>query len=220
MLILIFGVDATNERYVKKKKRAYRRIAPPVKVETDAERLAADQRRMRVADLYLMMKPITEIAQILAVDERTVKSDIELTKDNWIGRATQDIVQKRAERLAMLDKALVAAWEGWERSIGPRTVTKATKTGPGGQPVTSAVTYKRDGDPRFLALVAKFIDQQARLLALNLQPDDPVQENNASQVVIVLPENYRGGAKQIESEVIDASDVEQRASEEVPVIDG
>ena len=99
----------------------------------------------------------------------------------------------------MLDKLISAAWLGWERSLEPRTVTSATKVGPGGQPVTRATTYKRDGDPRFLALIAKYIDQQTRLLGLNLQADDPVVPAFGSQITVVLPENFRSRPKQIES---------------------
>lgn len=189
-------------------------------VETDADRLAVDQRRHRVGVLFVQRKNMVEISKMLDVSVLTVRHDLDVIRSEWIGAATADIIAKRAEELALLDVAIAEAWAGWYRSLEPRTVTKAVKTGPGGQPVTSAVTYKRDGDPRFLALIAKYIDQRARLLGLNLQPDDPVPQNNNSNVVIVLPENYRGGAKQIKSEVTDGVDVEQPSPAAVPGIDG
>lgn len=184
---------------MKKAKRKYTKAHAPVPVVDEAERVVVDQRRARISDLFLVGTPLSSIAKSLLITMETVKRDLVVIRKEWIGRATADIIAKRADRLALLDKLINAAWLGWERSLEPRTLTSATKVGPGGQPVTRATTFKRDGDPRFLALIAKYIDQQTRLLGLNLQADDPVVPAYGSQVTIVLPENFRGRPKQIES---------------------
>ena len=185
---------------MRKRTRNYTKAHAPVKpIVGEEERLVADQRRAKVADLFLGGTHLSVIAKTLLVTMETVKRDLAVIRKEWIGKASEEILAKRGERLALLDKLISAAWLGWERSLEPRTVTSATKVGPGGQPVTRATTYKRDGDPRFLALIAKYIDQQTRLLGLNLQADDPVVPAFGSQITVVLPENFRSRPKQIES---------------------
>lgn len=203
-VVVLFGHEMNlrnNEKSVKKK-RAYTKA--PVPVPVVVEDLVAEERRETVGKMYLKRHRLSDIAKALNISVMTVREDLEVIRKEWIGRASAEMIQLRAEEFAKIDATEAAAWASFERSLRDYTETSATKVGPGGQPVTRAVTYKRDGDPRWLAIVAKCIDQRTRLMNLNLQPDDPAAAAIGSQVVVVLPENFRARPKQIKGVVNEA----------------
>ena len=113
-----------------------------------------DQRRAKVADLFLVGTHLSVIAKTLLVTMETVKRDLAVIRKEWIGKASEEILAKGASGWRCWTSSSLRCLAGLGAVVEPRTVTSATKVGPGGQPVTRATTYKRDGDPRFLALIA------------------------------------------------------------------
>lgn len=107
--------------------------------------------------------------------------------------ATEEILQLRSDEYARLLHVQVEAHEAFDRSCMTRKVKTVVRPSPGrgGQPDITIVSNKRDGDPRWMAIILKCIEARCKLLGLNVTPDEPKQVTNIPHTVIVLPENGR-----------------------------
>lgn len=174
-----------NEKPMKaKRKRRMPQVLDKALVEAK-QRLDLSEvnaRRYKVAELLIEGNIPSVIARLLNVDDRIISKDIARVRKEWFGLATADIVQKRADEYARLLQEQVKLEEAYKRSCEARTVTSATKVGPGGQPITKATTYKRDGDPRWRALIRQCIEARCKLLNLNVFDDSQQQ-----QVYVMVP---------------------------------
>lgn len=158
---------------------------------------AVDDRRYQVVKLFISGRKHVEISRLLGIEKDVVHKDLEVVRKEWIGLATQEVLQLRADEYARLLSEQADAEECFQRSLEPRTVTSATKVGPGGQPITKAVTYKRDGDPRWKAQVLKCIEARCKLLNLNVFDASQHQVLVHTKILYDLPP----AVKQIQHEV-------------------
>jgi transposase len=128
--------------------------------------LAADQRverLQRVAKLYLAGKSALDIARTEGVNRQAIYDDIRRLRKIWWNRNNRAADKIVAEQVAKLDRAEQAAWEGWERSClnSEETTTESGEK----QKVTTKVKGQ-SGDPQFLAVISRLIDQRCKLLKI------------------------------------------------------
>jgi hypothetical protein len=126
-----------------------------------------DERRQRVAGLYVRGKTQKEIAAILGVAQQRISEDLQHAREAWREDMVLSVEKHKAQHLAEIRAVIAEAWLGWERSCLPAEVS-LTKAVEGQQPRREA-SLRREGqagDPSFLAQVQKGLDQKAALLGL------------------------------------------------------
>src|ERR1043166_7135014 len=122
--------------------------------------------------MYLAGRTQLQIARELGLSTFTVSTDIAAMVAEWQRRAAVDFAAHVAVELQRLSGVETQAWESFEKSCQPKKITSAGKRsdtlGEGSSPTVVTVTtiQRPEGDPRFLALVLKCIDQRSRLLGL------------------------------------------------------
>lgn len=168
-----------------------RHIRTPVEVDRD---------RRIVSELYLKMMTLRQISEATGLSIMTVSRDLEAVRKRWQREAVRDIGERKMIELARLDKIEAEAWDAWERSKKPRerkeTLVEKNDEGDGeklrtfSKKRTSLVSEEYVGDPRYLAIIQKCIEQRASLIGLNA----PVKTENTTGIVIanVAPELVEG----------------------------
>jgi predicted transcriptional regulator len=125
--------------------------------------------RAKVAQLYLTKRSINQIAEEIGRSRITVMKDLKAIRAGWFEASMEAVGQRKAEELARIDRIELAAWEGYERSIMVREITKTVleQGGLGGQK-TKAESRKEAliGDPRWLDKVAWCVEQRSKILGL------------------------------------------------------
>ena len=136
-------------------------------------------RRQEVATRYLRGEYQSAIAQVLGVTQAQISFDLKALREIWLASTLRDFDALKAEQLAKIDQVELAAWGAWERSQQPREVSITEQT-EGGEVVgmdgtsqpkrpTRKASMRREGqsgDPRFLAVIQKCIDQRCMILGL------------------------------------------------------
>jgi hypothetical protein len=128
-----------------------------------------NERRARVAELYLKGTPQHKIAGICRVTQSQVSYDLKRLSQQWIESSLMNIDQLKARELAKIDQAERSAWQGWEKSCQTRT-KKRTATSDfekGTRNESSVERIKAAGDPRYIEVVLRCIRQRSELLGLN-----------------------------------------------------
>ncbi len=135
----------------------------------------ADRDRLDVAVHYLAGKSLRQIADWFAknrpyvVTIGTVSRDMEQVRIIWRERAAQLVGERKAEELARLDRIEAEAWEAWERSKKDATKKFGKRQTPAGGVALETVgqeTFQRDGNPKFLELVARCVEKRLDVLGL------------------------------------------------------
>ena len=129
--------------------------------------LAADQRAdrlQRVAKMYLSGVSARDIALKEGVPRQAIYDDMRRLRKIWWNRNNRAADSLIAEQVAKIDRAEQAAWEGWERSCKNAT-EKTTETGGESTKVTKKIKGQ-SGNPSFLAVIAKLIEQRCKLLKI------------------------------------------------------
>ncbi len=125
--------------------------------------------RAKIAQLYLQRRPISEIASAIERSRVTVMSDLKAIRAQWFESSQEAVGKRKAEELARIDRIELVAWEGYERSIKIREITKTVlEQGGLGRLKTKAESRKEAliGDPRWLDKVAWCVEQRAKILGL------------------------------------------------------
>jgi hypothetical protein len=142
--------------------------------KTEALRLA--ERRAKVVELYVMGLRQSEIAVRLGLagpaGEMVVSRDLAAVKKAWADSAVRDWDQDRGRTLGEIAQVKREAWAAFERSKGPEA--------------------KRDGNPRFLALVLDCISDEAELLGLKVAPGERPAPPPIVQFVVHRPDDPTG----------------------------
>jgi hypothetical protein len=134
----------------------------------------------RIADLYLAGRSQQQIGEELGLSQQTVSRELATIRWWWGASAARDVAAAQALELDRLDRLEPEAWDAWERSKGSLVTTEsgtenaAAGTGAGGRSAARRVTRAwtrtrkadRDGDPRYLAEVARCIRLRCKILVL------------------------------------------------------
>ena len=130
---------------------------PNNKRDADADkRRKIDQRRERVAKLYLEGHNQQAIADRVSCCVATVCKDLKALQAEWRENAESDFSDKMATEIAKLDKIEATAWEGFRDS--KETVETNTN---------GATIKKTAGEPRFLVIIQNCIDKRCKILGID-----------------------------------------------------
>lgn len=130
----------------------------------EGEKLIILERRQRVARAYQELTPQWKIAQAEGVSQQTISQDLAFIREQWRQSMLLDADQRMAQELAKIDDLEAKARAGWERSCQDAENIRTTTTAEGTQTVTTR--RGQAGDPRFLDVISKCIQDRCKLLGL------------------------------------------------------
>ena len=134
------------------------------------KKLAIAERRRKVAAMYVRSARMVDIASQLNVSIGTVHSDIETLKEEMRAVAVDDIGTQVGIALARIEEIARQAWEGWARSIGPKTTEKerlVESVEHGDTTAIETAVEQQIGNPTFLQTLLKCEERRAKLLGLD-----------------------------------------------------
>jgi hypothetical protein len=131
----------------------------------DNHEAIVDERRKKVAELYLRGHSQRAIGEVVGVTQQCVSLDLKVIREEWKSRAVEDFKTYVADELAKIDNVEQEFWRAWERSVGEHKRTTRTRTGD--KKEKSTTTEDLAGDPRFLMGVHRCIERRCQLLGLD-----------------------------------------------------
>ena len=164
---------------------------------TPAHKLRLVQRRQQAAELLLQGWTQEAIAGKLGVRPSTIGADLQQVRRTWRQSAIRDFDALQAQELAAIDLVKREAWAGFVRSQQP--AQSATTDGPAGRQASRRTIRNQHGDPHFLLIVLKCIeDRQKRVGRAAAEkiapptPDGPPLTNQQRQALIeaILAEKF------------------------------
>lgn len=162
------------------------------------KRLELEQRRTRVAELYLKGMTQAEIALQLNVDQSTVSRDLAHIQKAWNEAAIRNLDEVKARELAKIDALERTYWKAWERSIGTVQIKTIKARGP--RPTGSRNdpapelaeqtirTEELNGDPRYLEGVMACIERRCKLLGIDAPDKKEVSGPSGGPIPLVWDE--------------------------------
>lgn len=134
--------------------------------DPDHEQFEITRRQERVADLYLQGFTQKQIAVRLVVHQSTISRDLAHVRAEWKASRIRDFDELQTIEIEKIDRVEREAWAAWERSkLDLRKRSKTT--GEDGGAVIKREVIRRDGDPRFLAIVERCIERRCALMGLD-----------------------------------------------------
>ena len=129
------------------------------------------QRREQVTEMYLSGLSMMAIAKELHISDMTVCGDLQALRSQWRTNASDNIAKLTQKELSSIDWVEMEATKAWTRSVGihKKTIKKeGTSAGVQGGSYDETVEHKEElaGDPRFLDIIAKCVDQRCKILGL------------------------------------------------------
>jgi len=124
-----------------------------------------DERRQRVARLYLIGRTQWQIAEEAGCSQSLVSRDLRAIREAWRKSATIDFDEARAKELAKLEEVEREAWDAWQRSKNDAVTYRIKQTNDGEEKTVTRVG--QTGNVRFLDMVQKCIAQRRTLLGLD-----------------------------------------------------
>src|SRR5262249_54811302 len=127
-----------------------------------------NHRRQEVAALYLTGKYQTEIAHLVGCSQQQVSHDLKAVQREWLGSSIPDFYTGKSEKLGQIDRIERGAWDAWERSCQPREITVQEVID--GEHRINKVSLRKEpqgGDPRYLQIAQRCIDQRCDILGLS-----------------------------------------------------
>lgn len=133
------------------------------------KKLAIDQRRNTVHELYLKGHSLRYIARQLNVVVSTVFHDVNAIREEWRSQRVQKLDDEINHQLAKYDLIETQAWIGWERSLreSVEKVAEAGETKDGPYQKRRRKRVLQSGDPRFLKIIDDVLASRRQLLGLN-----------------------------------------------------
>lgn len=129
------------------------------------ERAAAMARRPQVAQDYLRGETQADIAKKYGVDQGQISRDLKAIQREWLKSTTFNLDRIKAKELARLDEIERAAWEGWRLSLLNAESEKKVVIVEGKSKIEKT-SEGQSGNPRFMEVILRCIDQRCRLLGL------------------------------------------------------
>lgn len=126
-------------------------------------------RVVKVSELYLTGMSMMAIAKQLKVSHGTVYRDLQIAHEQWRTNAAENIEKLKQNELSHVDWVEMEATKAWHRSVGihKKTISKVGTAAPNG-PYQEEVEHAEElaGDPRFLDVINKSIDQRCKIMGL------------------------------------------------------
>lgn len=132
--------------------------------KTATTTVVVEERRHRVADLFLQGLTQNQIAAIVGVSQGRVSTDLKAMRERWREDYTQTIHDLKLRQIAELDRVAREAWSEWEKSKGQRK--KASRTEAGGEARVYTEIVDQCGDPQYLTQIREVISQRCKILGI------------------------------------------------------
>ncbi len=145
-----------------------------------------EEDRKSIQNLLLTGKEALEISKILSLPIATVMADIQVISQRWEGN-TPNISRAKAEQVAtlrLLRKELFDAWEASKKLT--KTTTSNTQSMRGDR--SEVIEETTPGDPKYIELIMKNMEQEAKLCGLNSPQKVDVESKNLNVNVDVKGE--------------------------------
>ena len=183
---------------------------------TPHEDAQIEQRRQRVAELYLTGWTQAAIATELNVSQATISGDLKAVRQAWRESGIRDFEEAVQEELHKIRALEREAWNGWQRSQQPAETTRIVQADNGKR--AEKTVRQQVGDPRFLELVHRSISSRRALLGLDaptrIAPTSPdgteSYHSHMMRELLRLAEQSPDGPTVIDAEFIE----QQLAAEE------
>ncbi|MFO0940096.1 MAG: hypothetical protein U0930_04950 [Pirellulales bacterium] len=139
----------------------------------------------KIAQLYLQGQSLYDISDSLGISISTTFRYLDKARADWLAASVETVELIVAKELARIDAIERAAWVGWNRSLLPsKSVTTMPGKGRSKKPHVITTRQKQNGDPRFLAVVQKCVEQRAKLLRLDRSPEESTDQPGVIEVII------------------------------------
>ena len=134
-----------------------------------------EERRKRVASMYVKGVQQWEIAFELGVTQGTISKDLKVIRTRWAESGIRDYDKSVERELRKIDELEREYWDAWDASKLPRQTEtqRAVRRGDGeeqGQALIAEKTLRTEslygGDAKFLAGVERCIAQRCKILGL------------------------------------------------------
>lgn len=136
------------------------------------EEFEIEQRRCKVAEMYLRGCSQRQIGQAVSVSQTTVFKDLQAVRKAWKDSMIRDFDEAKARELEKIDLVEREAWAAWERS--QKNAVTHTKGVNSKGVVDEKKRSGQYGDGKFLDVVMACIKRRCDLLGL----DAPVKVAN------------------------------------------
>jgi len=150
--------------------------------------LAIAKRQEIVSRHYFAGKTMQEIAELAEVAIGTVSTDLEILRKQWQEDAKREFDHWQAQELARVDKVEAEAWMAWELSLrDAETTTVVREEDEDGNPIEKHMLQRKgqSGNPKYLDVIAKCVDQRWKLLGFDKEKDDGVGAREVIPTMIV-----------------------------------
>lgn len=130
-------------------------------MQSTRKNVQVQERRSRVAEMYLRGKMQTEIAAEFGVNVAQISRDLKAIRQEWLKSRVCDFDTLKTEELAKINALEVEYWQAWQQSRKfqfKRFSGKAIRVG-----VRRVV---RDGNPAFLQGVQWCISERCKILGI------------------------------------------------------
>jgi hypothetical protein len=136
-----------------------------------AEEIRIESRRLKVAELYLCgVRSLTRIAEELGVDKSQISRDFKHIRKLWREAYIDDLNVAKHEELARIAAIEQKAWLAWDRScndVETMEVTGSSQGGKGTPEKVKKMTKRQAGNPHYLAILLKCVEQRRAILGLD-----------------------------------------------------
>jgi hypothetical protein len=133
--------------------------------EDNIAAMARKERLERVVSSYCKGVTCIQIAKSEGVPLTTVYNDLRVARKIFYKRNNEAAERLIFEQAKKIDEIERAAWEGWERSV--KDATERTKeTNADGETKLTKKVKGQAGDPQFLAIAMKAVDQRCKLFKI------------------------------------------------------
>jgi hypothetical protein len=144
--------------------------------------LQRDRDRKRIAEMYLKMMTMYQISDELKLSVGMVQRDLTYIRQQWVKDATLAFDERKSIEVARIDWVEKEATEAWHKSKlaaeqKQSEVVSHDVTLKDGQKITNKSSRVRkseigqNGDPRYLSVIQKCIDQRSQIFGLYNAPD-------------------------------------------------
>ena len=183
------------------KKKASKKPADPKAVKPARKRAGRKTiaesltRRKTVMEMLIRGYPIPMIVDTLSVTRKSIQKDIEAFYAMYHESQLVDFDDKVCQQMAKIDHVEQCAYEGWERSLNPKTTEErnfyAIDIEGDEDGITEVYDLKKKmeeqgGNPAFLNVVLKCIAERSKLLGLDKREDEQSDVDDVPIVTVVV----------------------------------
>ena len=155
-----------------------------------------EQRIATVARGIVSGRTQQALAEEFGVSQQQIAKDWSIAITRWRDSELVDVNEVRNKQLAELDAVKHAAWEAWWASLEDREKVVTEQQGDNGTPRVKVEKETKGGDPRYLDVIIRCCEREARLIGL----DEPMgvglsiqgQPITIREVVVELPQENKG----------------------------